>query len=74
MANYRPKTKGYKLKSHRGAAKRFKLTAGGKIKRDMAFGSHLLTTKSAKRMRKLSHASYASDVNKDMLKKLLPGL
>ena len=62
---------GYKMKSHRGAAKRFGFTAKGKVKRDMAFGSHLLTTKSAKRMRKLS-STVSSNENQKMLKKLLP--
>ena len=59
------------MKSHRGAAKRFGFTAKGKVKRDMAFGSHLLTTKSAKRMRKLS-STVSSNENQKMLKKLLP--
>ncbi len=63
---------GYKLKTHRGAAKRFNFTAKGKVKRDMAFGSHLLTSKSAGRMRKLSKVSYADKTNETMLKRLLP--
>ena len=42
-----------KLKTHRGAAKRFRKTAGGKIKRSHAFTSHILTKKSTKRKRKL---------------------
>ena len=42
-----------KLKSHRGAAKRFKRTGTGKILRRHAFARHILTTKSAKRKRKL---------------------
>ena len=41
------------MKSHRGAAKRFKRTGTGKIIRHQAFGRHILTTKSAKRKRKL---------------------
>ena len=42
-----------KLKTHRGAAKRFRKTASGKIKRSHAFTSHILTKKSTKRKRKL---------------------
>ncbi|HEY3347578.1 MAG TPA: 50S ribosomal protein L35 [Nitrospirota bacterium] len=63
---------GYKLKTHRGAAKRFDFTASGKVKRDMAFGSHLLTTKTAKKMRKLTTSAYADVTLVKMLKKLLP--
>ena len=42
-----------KMKTHRGAAKRFKKTGTGKIKRAKAFKSHILTKKSAKRKRNL---------------------
>ena len=42
-----------KLKSHRGAAKRFRRTASGKFKRGKAFKSHILTKKSSKRKRRL---------------------
>ena len=41
------------MKSHRGARKRFKLTATGKVKRMRAFKSHILTKKSPKRKRRL---------------------
>ena len=40
-----------KLKTHRGAAKRFKKTAGGKFVRSKAFKQHILTSKSSKRKR-----------------------
>ena len=43
----------YKLKSHSGAAKRFKKTASGGFKRKQAFKRHILTKKSAKRIRQL---------------------
>lgn len=43
-----------KMKTHRGAAKRFKKTGTGKIKRSQAFKRHLLVSKSAKRKRGLS--------------------
>ena len=42
-----------KMKSHSGAAKRFRKTGTGKIKRQRAFHSHLLTKKNAKRKRRL---------------------
>ena len=41
-----------KLKTHRGAAKRFKKTGTGKFKRGHAFGAHILTSKSRKRKRR----------------------
>ncbi len=42
-----------KMKTHRGAAKRFKVTGSGKVKRNRAYNSHILTKKSAKRKRRL---------------------
>jgi large subunit ribosomal protein L35 len=42
-----------KMKTHKGATKRFKLTAKGKVKRFKAFKSHILTKKSSKRKRNL---------------------
>ncbi len=42
-----------KMKSHRGACKRFKLTGTGKLKRHKAYKSHILTKKSPKRKRRL---------------------
>ena len=42
-----------KMKSHRGASKRFKLTGTGKVKRNKAYKSHILTKKTAKRKRGL---------------------
>ena len=43
-----------KMKSHRGAAKRFEITGTGKIKRRRAFKNHILEKKSSKRKRRLS--------------------
>ena len=63
---------GYKMKSHRGAAKRFSFTASGKVKRDPGFGSHLLTTKKGKRMRRLTKASYCNKTDGKMIRELLP--
>lgn len=65
---------GYKLKTHRGAAKRVRLTASGKVKRGKAFGSHLLTTKSGKRMRRLTGGATCSPGETAVLKKMLPYL
>ena len=44
-----------KMKTHRGAAKRFRLTGSGKIMRAKAFKSHILTKKSQKRKRNFRH-------------------
>jgi large subunit ribosomal protein L35 len=46
-----------KMKSHKGARKRFKITASGKVKRMKAFKSHILTKKSSKRKRHLRKAT-----------------
>ncbi|NLN86894.1 MAG: 50S ribosomal protein L35 [Syntrophomonadaceae bacterium] len=61
-----------KMKSHRGAAKRFKKTGSGKIKRAKAYASHLLTSKSPKRKRKLRKAGLVSDVEQKNISKLIP--
>ncbi len=61
-----------KLKTHRGAAKRFKVTATGKIKRRKGFKGHLLTGKPAKRTRSLRTAVLVSDSDYANIKKLLP--
>jgi len=61
-----------KLKTHRGAAKRFNLTKTGKVKRAKAFKSHILTKKSTKRKRNLRKTAYASSANEAVIKKLIP--
>ena len=61
-----------KLKTHRGAAKRLKVTGTGKIKRWSGYKSHLLTGKSAKRTRGLRKASLVAETEYDRMKKLLP--
>ena len=63
-----------KMKSHRGAAKRFKKTGTGKLKRAKAFKSHILTKKSSKTKRNLRKAGYVSDSQVKVMKKLLPYL
>ena len=61
-----------KLKTHRGAAKRFKLTASGKVKRNKANRSHILTGKPAKRMRQLRNATLVDKTNEKAIKRMLP--
>ncbi|MDR3038203.1 MAG: 50S ribosomal protein L35 [Candidatus Adiutrix sp.] len=63
-----------KMKTNRSAAKRFKTTAGGKVKRSRAYARHILTTKSTKRKRGLRRATAASSADVGGLKKLLPYL
>ncbi len=46
-----------KQKTHKGAAKRFKITASGKVKRQHSLKNHILTKKSQKRKRKLRHSA-----------------
>ena len=60
-----------KMKSHRGASKRMKLTGSGKLKRNKAYKSHILTKKSPKRKRGLRKATIMSSAdNKRMLRSL----
>lgn len=61
-----------KMKSDSGAKKRFKLTATGKVKRRKAFKSHILTSKSKKRKRKLRQATLVSKSETKRIKMLLP--
>ncbi|MCK4765620.1 MAG: 50S ribosomal protein L35 [Candidatus Aminicenantes bacterium] len=61
-----------KLKTHRGAKKRFKLTASGKIKRKKANTSHILTKKSAKRKRHLRKSTIVVKEEFKRIKNLLP--
>ncbi|MDR3595788.1 50S ribosomal protein L35 [Clostridium sp.] len=63
-----------KMKSHRGAAKRFRKTGTGKLKRAKAFKSHILTKKSSKTKRNLRKAGYVSKTQEKVMKKLLPYL
>ena len=63
-----------KLKTNRAAAKRFKVTGSGKLKRSKAYTSHILTKKSPKRKRNLRHAGLVDSTNEKQLKRLLPYL
>lgn len=60
-----------KIKTRRGAAKRFKLTATGKIKREHAFLGHILTKKTRKRKRQLRQTGYVADADAPRIKKML---
>jgi len=61
-----------KLKTNRGAAKRFKKTASGGFKRGHAFHSHILTKKSQKVKRSLRGTGLISSADKKAVKRLLP--
>jgi large subunit ribosomal protein L35 len=63
-----------KMKSNRGAAKRFRKTAKGKIRCDKPFHSHILTKKSAKRKRRLRKNDILPSSLKRQVQKLLPYL
>lgn len=60
-----------KIKTHRGAAKRFKVTGSGKIKRNRANKSHIMTGKPSKRARRLRSPSTVSETQISSIKKLL---
>ncbi|MCY3758999.1 MAG: 50S ribosomal protein L35 [Acidobacteria bacterium] len=61
-----------KLKTHRGAKKRFKLTASGKIKRGHSHARHILTKKTTKRKRKLDQSDLVSKSDRSKVRKMLP--
>lgn len=61
-----------KIKTNRGAAKRFSSTGSGKFKRQHANTSHILTKKSTKRKRNLRKNDYVSPANEASVKKLVP--
>ncbi|GAL86246.1 50S ribosomal protein L35 [Sporocytophaga myxococcoides] len=60
-----------KVKVKSGAKKRFKVTGTGKIKRKHAFKSHILTKKSTKRKRGLTHATLVSNADTNNVKAML---
>ena len=61
-----------KLKTHKGAAKRFKKTATGKVKRGHSHLRHILTSKSHKRKKKLGSAAFVSDADARKVKRMIP--
>jgi large subunit ribosomal protein L35 len=68
----KPKKVKLKLKTHRGAAKRFKLTAGGKVMRRHSHARHILTSKPSKRKRRLGKASEVSAADASAIRRMLP--
>ena len=60
-----------KTKTNSGAKKRFKLTGTGKVKRKHAYKSHILTKKTKKQKRNLTHFSLVSSVDEKRVKALL---
>ena len=63
-----------KLKTHRGAAKRFKKSGTGKLQRNHAFARHILTKKSPGQKAKLGSEVEVDKANKKTIKKMLPYL
>ena len=61
-----------KLKTHRGAAKRFKVTATGRFKRSKAYKSHILTKKTTKRKRKLDTSTLVHPSDQRRVASMLP--
>ncbi len=62
-----------KMKTHRGAAKRFKRNGAGKFKRSKANRQHILTKKTTKRKRDLRGTELVSSVDQKRLERLIPG-
>ena len=63
-----------KLKTNRGAAKRFRATGSGKIKRKRAFHSHILTKKDTKRKRRLRSTLLGSKADEKSIRQMIPNL
>jgi len=61
-----------KMKTNRGAAKRFKITGSGKIVRSKAYGSHILTKKTTKRKRQLRKSALVHSTNFKKVARLIP--
>ncbi|MDX1419651.1 MAG: 50S ribosomal protein L35 [Rubricoccaceae bacterium] len=60
-----------KMKTNSGAKKRFKLTGTGRVKRQKAFASHILTKKSPKRKRNLRHDTLVDRVDEARVKRMI---
>ena len=61
-----------KMKTNRGAAKRFKKTASGGYKRAQSYKNHILTKKSTKRKRHLRPMDMVADADVSMLRRMMP--
>ena len=60
-----------KMKSNRAASKRFRLTGTGKVRRNKAYASHILTKKTTKRKRNLRKAGLAADCDQRRIKAMI---
>jgi large subunit ribosomal protein L35 len=60
-----------KMKSNRGASKRFKVTANGKVKRHKAYANHILTKKSPGRKRKLRESVIVTEADAKRVKRMI---
>lgn len=60
-----------KIKTNRAAAKRFKVTASGKLKRAKGFKNHILTKKNSKRKNQLAKSTYVSSADAGRMNTLL---
>lgn len=61
-----------KMKTHKGAAKRFKVTGSGKIKRNSSHNAHKFAAKSSKQKRRLDQAHVMADADVARIKKMMP--
>ncbi|ROO30424.1 50S ribosomal protein L35 [Salinisphaera orenii MK-B5] len=61
-----------KLKTNRGAAKRFKRTGSGKLRRRRAFGNHILTKKATKRKRRFAQGALVAEADQPSMDRLIP--
>lgn len=61
-----------KMKSHRSAVKRFRLTAGGRLRRRHAYHSHLLGPKTRDRKRRLVSDAFVAEQEEHRIKRMLP--
>ena len=62
----------HKRKTHRGAAKRFKITASGKFKRGQAMKRHILTKKASGRKRTLAQGTLVAKADQHTVRQMLP--
>lgn len=63
-----------KMKTNRGAAKRFRTTGSGKLKRGKAYRRHILTNKTTKQKRQLRHGALVDGANERSIRRLVPYL
>ncbi|MEF9989317.1 MAG: 50S ribosomal protein L35 [Christensenellaceae bacterium] len=61
-----------KMKTHRGAAKRFSVTKSGRVKRSKAYKSHILNKKSSKRKRNLRQGTYICAAEQKNIRMMIP--